>query len=162
MIGILTEKPSAARNFAAALGGQQGTYHGEKYVIVAARGHLYGFIKDPEKQVKSDKAERYKKWDVSLLPWDEKDFLWKYEKKKVILLCDAIRCALVAALMGILLAGKLSLPILFSFTFLISTAEAFRMPASNSFITQLPGKEQRNFQGSRRRQSLLLYTAGVL
>ena len=82
MIGILTEKPSAARNFAAALGGQQGTYHGEKYVIVAARGHLYGFIKDPEKQVKSDKAERYKKWDVSLLPWDEKDFLWKYEKKK--------------------------------------------------------------------------------
>lgn len=65
----------------------------------------------------------------------------KYEKKKVILLCDAIRCALVAALMGILLAGKLSLPILFSFTFLISTAEAFRMPASNSFITQLPGKE---------------------
>lgn len=65
----------------------------------------------------------------------------KYEKKKVILLCDVIRCALVVGLIGTILAGRLSLPILFSFTFLISTAEAFRMPASNSFITQLPGKE---------------------
>ena len=29
MVGILTEKPSAARNFAKALGGQKGTYNGE-------------------------------------------------------------------------------------------------------------------------------------
>lgn len=81
MIGILTEKPSAARNFAAALGGQSGTYNGERYVIVSARGHLFGFIKDPDKQVSPDKAEHYKNWTIDNLPWDEKDFLWKYEKK---------------------------------------------------------------------------------
>ena len=40
MLGILVEKPSAARNFAAALGGMKGTFNGESYVIVAARGHL--------------------------------------------------------------------------------------------------------------------------
>ena len=39
-VGILTEKPSAARNFAKALGGQTGTYNGENYVIAFARGHL--------------------------------------------------------------------------------------------------------------------------
>ena len=51
MIGILAEKTSAARNFAKALGGMQGNYNGEDYIIVAARGHLYGFINDPAKQV---------------------------------------------------------------------------------------------------------------
>lgn len=45
MIGILAEKPSAARNFAKALGGSAtgGTYNGEQYIIVAAAGHLYEF-----------------------------------------------------------------------------------------------------------------------
>lgn len=39
-VGILTEKPSASRNFAKALGGHKGTFNGEDYVITAARGHL--------------------------------------------------------------------------------------------------------------------------
>ena len=50
MIGILTEKPSAARNFAKALGGMSGTYQGQPYVIVNARGHLYEYA-DPHEQV---------------------------------------------------------------------------------------------------------------
>lgn len=45
-VGILTEKPSAARNFAAALGGMSGTFDGTDYVIVNARGHLLE-LKDP-------------------------------------------------------------------------------------------------------------------
>lgn len=82
MIGILAEKPSQARNFAAALGGQRGTFNGEQYVIVPARGHLYGFIDAPEKQVAPALAAQYKSWDLQNLPWNESDFLWKYATKK--------------------------------------------------------------------------------
>ena len=39
-VGILCEKPSAARNFAKALGGMRGTYNGEQYVITNTVGHL--------------------------------------------------------------------------------------------------------------------------
>lgn len=76
MIGILAEKPSQARNFAAALGGMQGNYNGEQYVIVPARGHLYEF-QPPEVQVPA-----YEKWSLATLPWDEKMFSWKYTPKK--------------------------------------------------------------------------------
>lgn len=81
MVGILCEKPSAARNFAKALGGQRGTYNGEQFVIVAARGHLYEFV-DPEKQVSAALSAQYKSWDLKNLPWDEKDFAWKRAPKK--------------------------------------------------------------------------------
>ena len=76
MIGILAEKPSAARNFAKALGGTQGTYNGEQFTIVAARGHLYEF-QPPEVQV-----PMYKQWSLSKLPWDEEVFTWKRMPKK--------------------------------------------------------------------------------
>ena len=81
MIGILNEKPSQARNFAAALGGMKGTFDGESYVIVPARGHLYGFIDDPSKQVSSSLAKQYHSWDVGNLPWNVDDFQWKYGMK---------------------------------------------------------------------------------
>ena len=81
MIGILTEKPSAARNFAAALGGQSGTYHGENYLIVAARGHLYEYA-DPSEQVPDAYRDQYHSWRVENLPWDETLFSWKRVKKK--------------------------------------------------------------------------------
>lgn len=81
MIGILCEKNSAARAFASALGGQKGKYNGEDYIIVAARGHVYGFA-DPAKQVRKDLSEEYKSWNVKHLPWNEKDFAWKYVKGK--------------------------------------------------------------------------------
>lgn len=81
MIGILAEKPSALRNMAKALGDVQGTYNGEQYLIVAARGHLYA-LDDPENQVDKPLADRYKSWDISNLPWSEKDFHWKYRPAK--------------------------------------------------------------------------------
>lgn len=81
MIGILAEKPSASRNFAKALGGMTGTYQGEQYMIVAARGHLYEFA-DPEKQVAKPLSEQYRSWDLSKLPWDVCEIAWKREKKK--------------------------------------------------------------------------------
>lgn len=80
MICILTEKPSAARNFAVALGGKKGSYNGEYFEIVNARGHLFGLSKEMEDQVGSVQAEAYKEWNLSNLPWDENDFSWKMEK----------------------------------------------------------------------------------
>ncbi len=81
MIGILNEKPSQMRNFAKALGGNSGTYNGEEYVLVAARGHLYGYI-DPDKMVVPALSDKYKNWNLSNLPWDENDFTWQRAKKK--------------------------------------------------------------------------------
>ena len=84
MVGILCEKPSAAANFAVALGGTKdkytGKYNGENYTIVSARGHLYE-LKKPVEQVPEDKKENYKAWDVKHLPWDERDMRWVYEQK---------------------------------------------------------------------------------
>lgn len=77
-VGILTEKPSAARNLAAALGGMSGTFAGEEYVIAHARGHLFEFV-DPDRMVDPALAPRYKKWDLAALPWDPADFTWQLE-----------------------------------------------------------------------------------
>lgn len=80
MIGILCEKPSAARNFAKALGGSSGSFNGEDFKIVNALGHLYEFAQ-PNEMVDESKAAKYKSWDVANLPWDASDFQWKRVKK---------------------------------------------------------------------------------
>ena len=80
MVGILVEKPSASKHFAAALGGMSGTYNGEKYVIAVARGHLYEYA-PPEEQVGKNLVPRYKAWDISTLPWEESDFNWVRREK---------------------------------------------------------------------------------
>ena len=80
-VGILAEKPSAARNFAKALGGQSGTYNGESYVIAFARGHLFE-LKQPVDQVVPAQRERYGSWALKDLPWDPRDFAFEREKKK--------------------------------------------------------------------------------
>ena len=80
-VGILAEKPSAARNFAKALGGQSGTYNGEDYVIAFARGHLFE-LKQPVDQVDPSKRVKYASWSLSELPWDVNDFAFEREKKK--------------------------------------------------------------------------------
>lgn len=76
MIGILTEKPSACRNFSKALGGMSGTYNGESYVLVHSAGHLYELV-PPAEQVPKDRAAFYKSWDTGHLPWNEAEFAWK-------------------------------------------------------------------------------------
>ena len=80
MLGILCEKPSAARNFATALGGKSGNFNGEDYVIVAARGHLYEFIQ-PHEMVPEAKSAEYKRWSLATLPWNEKDLSWTRKRK---------------------------------------------------------------------------------
>lgn len=81
MVGILCEKPSAARNFGKALGGMAGTFNGTQYQIVNALGHLYEFAQ-PNEMVDANKADTYKSWATANLPWNEKDFQWKRVKKK--------------------------------------------------------------------------------
>lgn len=80
-IGILTEKPSASRNFGAALGGMKGSYQGQDYVIAAARGHLYEFA-DPSVMVPPALSAQYKSWELAHLPWDLSCFNWKRVMKK--------------------------------------------------------------------------------
>ena len=77
MIVLLTEKPSAGRNFAKALGGKSGTYNGEEYKIVSARGHLLAYSTDMTVQVLEEKAEKYKKWTLDNIPWKYSDLKWK-------------------------------------------------------------------------------------
>lgn len=75
---ILTEKPSASRNFEKAFGGKSGTYKGTPFQIVNALGHLLAF-KEPEDQVGEDYVEQFKSWDVANMPWDVKQLNWKKE-----------------------------------------------------------------------------------
>ena len=82
-VGILTEKPSAARNFAKAFGGQKGTYNGENYVIAFAHGHLFE-LKQPVDQVDPSKRAKYASWALSDLPWDLNDLAFEREQKKMV------------------------------------------------------------------------------
>lgn len=80
-VGILTEKPSACKNFATAFGGRSGSYNGETYVLGHARGHLYEF-KEPHEQVPSGMAANYRAWALENLPWDESLFKWVKEPRE--------------------------------------------------------------------------------
>jgi DNA topoisomerase-3 len=82
MLGILTEKPSAGRNFAKALGGQRGNFNGEDYIIVSARGHLYEFIDVSKMVAGEDLQAKYKSWDVNNLPWNHTELNWKRTPQK--------------------------------------------------------------------------------
>lgn len=76
---ILAEKPSAARNFAKALGGMTGNFNGNSYEIVHSHGHLLK-LKDPDKEVTKDKEARYKEWNrFDVFPWNVEDFHWVKE-----------------------------------------------------------------------------------
>lgn len=79
--GVLCEKPSAARNFAKALGGMSGTYQGEQYVICALRGHLFE-LAGPEKQVPAALEAQYASWELANLPWDPSQMKWKQVRRK--------------------------------------------------------------------------------
>ena len=83
MIGILTEKPSAAKNFATALNAKSvakgiygGNYNSEDFYIVHSVGHIFEFV-PPENMVDPSRADVYKKWALDRLPWNESDFSWK-------------------------------------------------------------------------------------
>jgi len=80
-VGILCEKPSAMNNFSKALGGQQGTFNGVQYRIVAAQGHLYELV-SPHLQVSNNLSAKYQSWNISNLPWNPNDFKWTKTPKK--------------------------------------------------------------------------------
>ena len=98
MILILTEKNSAARNFAKALGGMSGSFEGISYTIFALRGHVLELDKDFEHQVEPNLVERYDSWDAALLPWDPNDIKFVKVVKEG---CEDILDALGASLDGI-------------------------------------------------------------
>lgn len=78
-VAILAEKPSAARVVGNALGGMRGSYNGEDYVVVNARGHLFE-LAQPEDQVPGADAgtkAKLKSWSLEDLPWDLSRFSWK-------------------------------------------------------------------------------------
>lgn len=78
MIGILTEKPSAKKNFVKAFGGEKGTINGTPFVIVNALGHLYE-LKDPKLQVDESLQRKYSSWELENLPWNYEDIKWQYK-----------------------------------------------------------------------------------
>lgn len=73
---IVTEKPSAAKNFVKALGGQTGQSSGNDYRIVNLHGHMMGF-KEPEEMVSEDKQTAYKSWTLNYLPWQLDEMNWQ-------------------------------------------------------------------------------------
>lgn len=81
MIGILTEKPSAKKNFIKALGGEKGVINGKQFVIVNALGHLYE-LQDPKNQVDKGLQSKYSSWTLDNLPWKYEDLNWKYKMTK--------------------------------------------------------------------------------
>ncbi|KAA8435057.1 DNA topoisomerase [Weissella sagaensis] len=73
---IVTEKPSAAKNFVKALGGQTGQFSGNDYRIVNLHGHMMGF-KEPEEMVSEEKQTAYKSWTLKYLPWQLDEMNWQ-------------------------------------------------------------------------------------
>lgn len=67
---VLAEKPSAARNFAKALGGNTGTYSGVNYRISSLVGRTMTISKDFRNQVSDDLVDKYQSWNLEYLPWD--------------------------------------------------------------------------------------------
>lgn len=73
---ILTEKPSAAKNFAKALGGTAGHFADFDFRIMNLRGHLMTF-KEPEAMVAEPLVRQYKSWKLVDMPWNLKDLSWQ-------------------------------------------------------------------------------------
>lgn len=78
---IIAEKPSAARNFQAALGGSSGTFEGDEYVLVNLRGHILAH-ETPEKVAYPNFAATVGKFgNIENLPWQ---YTWFDFDKKVV------------------------------------------------------------------------------
>ncbi|WP_145142312.1 DNA topoisomerase [Paenibacillus sp. Y412MC10] len=74
---LLAEKPSAANNFAKALGGMSGTFNGQPYKVQTLYGHMLEFV-EPHEMVRGDEAkERFRQWTPETMPWDASELTWK-------------------------------------------------------------------------------------
>ena len=82
---IICEKPSAAKNFAKALGGQQGTYNSNTYAIVNLYGHIME-LKDPASVAKKEYKSVVGGFsELGGIPWNPSyfDFYAKTVKPKI-------------------------------------------------------------------------------
>ena len=71
---IICEKPSAMRNFAAALGGRQGTFEGDTYAICNLYGHIME-LGTPAQVAKKDYKSIVGDFkDVAGIPWNPEYF----------------------------------------------------------------------------------------
>lgn len=73
---IITEKPSARKNFEKALGGVSGHFLDFDYELTNLRGHVMQ-LSAPEKQVPSELHDQIADWNLDYLPWDLSAFAWK-------------------------------------------------------------------------------------
>lgn len=77
---IICEKPSAARAFASALGGQRGTFEGDEYVITNLYGHIMELGKPAEVAKREYKEIVGEFGNLSGIPWSPQYFDF-YAKK---------------------------------------------------------------------------------
>lgn len=73
---IITEKPSARKNFEKALGGTAGHFLDFEYTLTNLRGHVMQ-LKGPEKQVPKELEAQLLSWNLEYLPWDLTQFSWQ-------------------------------------------------------------------------------------
>lgn len=73
---LIAEKPSAAKSFAKALGGMNGTFNGQPYQIIALVGHMLEFV-EPHEMVDTDLQAEFKSWEPANMPWDIKQMAWR-------------------------------------------------------------------------------------
>lgn len=78
---LLAEKPSAAKNFAKALGGMSGTYNGQAYQVQALYGHMLEFV-EPHEMVGEREKKDFQSWEPGTMPWDVSQLNWKKQPQK--------------------------------------------------------------------------------
>lgn len=80
---LIAEKPSAAKNFAKALGGMTGSFNGQSYKVQALFGHMLEFV-EPHEMVGDDNQKKndFKSWEPGTMPWDVTQLSWKRQAQK--------------------------------------------------------------------------------
>ncbi|MGX1195865.1 DNA topoisomerase [Metabacillus sp. SLBN-84] len=78
---LLAEKPSAAKNFAKALGGMNGTYDGQAYQVQSLYGHMLEFV-EPHEMVGDREKVDFQSWEPGTMPWDIRQLNWKKQAQK--------------------------------------------------------------------------------
>lgn len=78
---LLAEKPSAAKNFAKALGGMSGTYDGQTYKVQTLFGHMLEFV-EPHEMVGEREKKDFQSWEPGTMPWDVSQLNWKKQAQK--------------------------------------------------------------------------------
>ncbi len=73
---LLAEKPSAAKNFAKALGGMKGTFNGIPYMIQTLYGHMLEYV-EPHEMVDPSEKDLFYAWTPANIPWDISKLNWK-------------------------------------------------------------------------------------